>query len=211
MASANAKTIWRLTGEEVASCNCAWGCPCQFNGRPTHDQCEALVALQVAKGHFGAVSLDSVRFAAVAWFPGAMHEGNGTLQFVFDENTTPEQREALGQIWSGKFGGTICEIFAAVCPNRPDPIVAPVKIEVDRDKRIAHILIPGLAESAIEPIRNPVNGEEHRARIQLPFGFEYREAEVANSVRWKATGQKPLRMEHANTYAQLNAFDWSNL
>ena len=26
---------WRLTGEEMSNCNCAWGCPCQFNAPPT--------------------------------------------------------------------------------------------------------------------------------------------------------------------------------
>jgi hypothetical protein len=28
-------TRCRLVGEEIGSCNCAWGCPCQFNALPT--------------------------------------------------------------------------------------------------------------------------------------------------------------------------------
>jgi len=57
---------------------------------------------------------------------------------------------------------------------------------------------------------DPVTGEEHRARIVLPDGFEYKEAEVGNTVLLRVQSGAPLVVEHADTYAQLNAFDWSN-
>ena len=41
---------------------------------------------------------------------------------------------------------------------------------------------PFIGETNIEPIKNPVTGEEHRARIVLPDGFEYKEAEMGNTV-----------------------------
>ena len=28
-------TSWVLKGTEYGSCNCDYGCPCQFNGRPS--------------------------------------------------------------------------------------------------------------------------------------------------------------------------------
>jgi hypothetical protein len=42
----------------------------------------------------------------------------------------------------------------------------------------ATVRIPNIGETNIEPIKNPVTGEEHRARIVLPDGFEYKEAEM---------------------------------
>jgi len=39
------------------------------------------------------------------------------------------------------------------------------------------------------------------ARIDLPNGFEYQQAEMANSVAWKVTAGAELVMEHENTYA----------
>ena len=102
------------------------------------------------------------------------------------------------------------EIFSAVCPHKREPIVAPITVESDRERRTAVIRIPGLGESRIEPIKNPVTGEEHRARIVLPNGFEYQEAEVGNTVSLTVTAAAPLTFAHQNTYAQLNAFDWSN-
>jgi hypothetical protein len=62
-----------------------------------------------------------------------------------------------------------------------------------------------------EPIRNPVTGEEHRAQISLPDGFEFKLAEIGNSVEWRMSAQAPLLIQHNDTYAQLNYFDWSNL
>jgi hypothetical protein len=101
------QTRWRLVGEEVASCNCAWGCPCQFNALPTHGRCEALIAVQVSEGHFGDTRLDGVRFARIFWFPGAVHEGHGIRQLIIDAQATAEQQEALLAVDSGAHGGLI--------------------------------------------------------------------------------------------------------
>lgn len=55
------------------------------------------------------------------------------------------------------------------------------------------------------------SGEEHRARIELPNGFEYKKAEMANVARLEVTAPEPLAMRHQNTYAQLNELDRSNV
>jgi hypothetical protein len=211
MAFREVKVNWHLAGEEVASCNCAWGCPCQFNALPTTGRCEALIAYIVHEGQFGDVPLSGVRFAQIASWPGPIHEGNGTRVFVLDEKTTPDQRNALVDLYSGKHGGAYFEIFAAVSASTLEPIVAKVDIQLNRESRLAGIRIPGIAEAQVEPIRNPATGQEHRARIELPNGFEYKLAEMGNSLRWTVTGAgDELTMQHQNTYAQLNDFNWSN-
>jgi hypothetical protein len=53
-------------------------------------------------------------------------------------------------------------------------------------------------------------GEEHRARIVLPNGFKYKEAEMGNTVNCRVSAGDKLTFQLKNTYAQLNAFDWSN-
>ncbi len=55
-----------------------------------------------------------------------------------------------------------------------------------------------------------MTGQEHRARIELPNGFEYKIAEMANAVRLRVRSGDKVAFEHQNTYAQLNAFDWAN-
>jgi hypothetical protein len=200
---------WHLRGEELDSCNCAWGCPCQFNAPPTHGRCEALVALLIRQGHYGDVRLDGVRFAKVLQWPGPLHEGNGTQQIILDDRASPDQREALVAIDSGTRGGALFEVLAAICPRRLAPVTAAIDLEVDRARRRGRLSIPGMAESEVRPITNPVTGEEHRARIVLPDGFEFKEAEMGNTVRfWVRT--VGLAFEHRNSYAQLNEFDWTS-
>jgi hypothetical protein len=45
---------WRVKGTELVNCNCAYGCPRQFNALPTHGDCRAAVGYQIEEGHFGA-------------------------------------------------------------------------------------------------------------------------------------------------------------
>jgi hypothetical protein len=165
--------------------------------------------VQIHEGHFGDISLDGVRFVATYHWPGPVHEGNGTMQLIIDEHATPEQRTAIVALHSGTQGGAYFETYAAVTPNMLDPIFAPIEFTVDRVKREATLRVSGLIECSVEPIKNPVTGKEHVARIVLPNGFEFTEADMANAVSWQAMlGDKTLA--HENCYAQLNAIDWSN-
>jgi hypothetical protein len=207
---AKVKTEWQISGEEIGNCNCAWGCPCQFNAPPTTGRCEALVAYEIRDGHYGETTLDGVRFAGIYSWPGRIDDGNGTRQMIVDERATPEQRAAIDALVSGSEGGAFFEIFAAVCPNQLSTLTAPIEMQTVRERRVASISIAGIAESRVEPIKNPVTGEEHRARIVLPDGFEYTEAEVANTVECNTTADGPLSIMLENTYAQLNEFNWSN-
>ena len=33
---------WMIRGVEYTNCNCAYGCPCQFDSPSTHGHCEAV-------------------------------------------------------------------------------------------------------------------------------------------------------------------------
>src|SRR5690242_9124576 len=56
---------WAFKGREFTNCNCAYGCPCQFNALPTHGNCQAVIGIQIDEGHHGQTSLDGLRFAGV--------------------------------------------------------------------------------------------------------------------------------------------------
>jgi hypothetical protein len=131
------------------------------------------------------------------------------MQLIIDESATPEQREAIEQLVSGDHGGTYFEVFASVAPSRHETLKATIEIDADRERRVASVRVGELAECRIEPIRSPVSGDEHRVRIDLPDGFEYKQAEIANAVLTRVSGTQPLSFTLANTYGQLNPFDWS--
>jgi hypothetical protein len=186
------------------------GLPLQFNAVPTNGRCEAMAAFEIHQGHHRNVSLDGIRFLRVYSWPASISEGNGTRLMIIEGQASASQRQALLALDGGKQGGPYFEIFASVCPNVLDPIFAPPEIITDREHRRAKVVVPNMLESRVEPILNPVTGEEHRARIVLPNGFEYKEAEMGNTISFQVKAPQELAMRHQNTYAQLNAFDWSN-
>ena len=174
---------WRLEGEWMKNCNCAFGCPCDFNARPTQGYCKGLLGMRITKGHFNSTSLDGLTFFAVVSFPGALHEGNGQLQPIIEERASPEQREALFSIMSGQNSaeGTLFHICSLIVSKMHDPIFAPITSEFDQTARTARLVIPGVLETEVEPIKNPVTGAPHRIRVVMPEGFEHIEGEVASS------------------------------
>ena len=42
-------TSWEVHGRELANCNCAYGCPCQFNALPTYGTCEAAAGFEIER------------------------------------------------------------------------------------------------------------------------------------------------------------------
>ncbi|CAN7704488.1 DUF1326 domain-containing protein [Variovorax sp. LjRoot130] len=179
MAQAN----WRLEGEWLKNCTCAYGCPCDFNAKPTQGYCKGFIGMRITKGHFDSTTLDGLCFFAVVSFPGPLHEGNGQLQPIIEERATAEQREALFNIMSGKNSaeGTLFQICSLIVTKMHDPIFAPITFQFDKSARTARLVIPGVLETEVEPIKNPVTGAPHRVQIVCPEGFENLEGEVASS------------------------------
>lgn len=178
-------TPWELHGRELANCNCAPGCPCQFMSLPTRGNCEAAVGFEFDSGHYGDVDLGGTRSAMVVTWPGPIHEGNGTMQIIIDERATPEQRDALQKIMTGEDTeemATMWWVFSAMSPNKLETLFKPIEIDVDVGSRRGRVSVPGVFETDAQPITNPVTGAEHSARINLPHGFEFRFAEVARGT-----------------------------
>lgn len=197
------KVKWSIKGREFVNCNCAYGCPCQFNALPTHGNCQAVGAFQIDEGHYGSTKLDGLRFAMIVAWPGAIHEGKGEAAPVIDERASPEQREALSRIMSGEDtepGATLFQVFSTTLETVHDPVFTSIDFDVDVTGRTARLDIPGLVKTRGEPIVNPVTGATHRVRINLPGGFEYDICEVGRG--WSDT-QGALRLTLADSHAQF--------
>ncbi len=200
---------WRMRGPEIANCNCAWGCPCQFNALPTHGDCRAMTAQRIDEGHFGDVRLDGLGWVGMFAWPGPIHEGKGEAFVVVDERAGEAQRAAILTILGGgetEPGATIFNVFATVIDTMHEPAFLPIAFDVDIDRRVGSVRVEGQIDTRIEPIRNPVTGAEHRARVVLPDGFEYREAEYA-SGETQALG--PVALGWSGTHAHVAMLDLS--
>ena len=201
-----ANVDWYVEGIQYGNCNCAHGCPCQFEDLPTHGNCQGFEVLRIDKGHFAETDLAGLTVALIYDWPGPIFEGNGQMQAVIDENADAAQRAALQTI---VYGGETDEaathwwVFHAMSSKVHEPLFMPIDYEVDVEARRARVSIPGVIESKGEPIKSPVDGSEHRVRIDIPNGTEFELAEIGNA---SSTVSAAIKLDLKDSYGQ-----WSHL
>ena len=200
---------WRMQGVQISNCNCNVGCPCQFNALPSHGHCRAYVFVQIDKGHFGKTRLDGLRFGGLFAWPGPIHMGNGTAMPVIDERADKDQRAAIEAILHGKEtepGSLITQVFSTTLSSALPTQYKAIDLKIDEKAGTASVRIPGLLEAHAEPIKNPMTGAPHRARLTLPTGFEYQEAEFVIG-----TGKSMVepKLDFNGTHAHIAKINWS--
>src|SRR5690606_37005189 len=82
---------WRVSGAVLVTCNCDWGCPCNFQARPSKGNCEGGWTWHIERGSYGNVSLDGLNCSVYVNWPGAIHEGNGEALILVDAAADQEQ------------------------------------------------------------------------------------------------------------------------
>ena len=195
---------WMIRGSEFSNCNCAFGCPCQFNSPSSHGSCEAIGSALIEEGNFNDISLDGLCFVMLLKWPGEIAEGNGQQQLIIDERANPEQREALRKIAQGEStapGATHYYVFNSTMSKVHDTLYAPIEMSIDVEARRGHTKIEGMVESEGTPLIDPFSGEESRARIHLPDGFEYTYAEMGAGTSKITTD---IELDLNNSYGQFN-------
>ena len=88
-------TKWNYRAEMINACNCDWGCPCNFNSKPTNGSCEGVWAAHITSGLCGDTTLDGLKLAWGARWPGAVHEGRATAKIWIDETASEQQQGAI--------------------------------------------------------------------------------------------------------------------
>lgn len=171
---------WYMKADYVETCNCDFGCPCNFNGFPTYGFCRALVLYHIREGNYGDVKLDELDVIFAASWPKAIHEGNGTCQLFITKKADTKQRNAIVTIFAGKAKGEgPFAIFAGTFRYVLDPQFVDVAVKIDGKK--SRFSVPDIMDVQLETFRNPVTGAEQDTKIQLPDGFIWKLAEAAKS------------------------------
>jgi hypothetical protein len=197
-------TYWEFKGRELVNCTCEYGCNCQFNGLPDKGHCHAVAAIEIEEGRHGDTRLDGLRLGGLFKWPGAIHEGNGEVLAFVDERADERQRDAILRIMTGQDTdpfATMFAVYASTMATIHEPVFAPIEFTVDVEKRQGRFVVPGYVEMTGEPIRNKVSGEESRAQIVLPDGFEYEVADIGSASSRTIGG--PVSIEIAAKYGQF--------
>lgn len=197
---------WSIEGHYLMACNCDYGCPCNFNARPTPGYCEAVLAFMVDSGNYAETDLSGTKAALIAKWPGALHEGNGKAILLVDAATDEQQREALRKILSGEVGGPFGMIIKNTITSLDGPDFVDIEAEVaGKDTRVK---VDGKIDLEFDSIRNPVTKAESFPRVVLPQGVWSHELEQYTSKTFTA-GEGELAMAYPGKVAQLAEIHWA--
>lgn len=196
---------WRIQAKYYEACNCAYGCPCNMSGFPTHGNCEGTIAFRVVEGERDGVDLTGAKVVAAASWPGAIHEGNGKLTVFIDGHE--QQRQALVPILMAEDPGLPWEILASTMSEVHGPFFEPIEIEDQgTDSRIR---VGDAVDVALQSFVNPVTGEKHEAHMVLPGGFIFQDGHIgttsANRVSFDG-----MSFDHAGNNAYYSEVEWSS-
>ena len=103
-------------------------------------------------------------------------------------------------------GGPLFEILSAIVTTVHGPHYVPIEWEFDQEGRSARLAVAGQFETESRPLMIPATEEEQRFAVQMPGGFEYKQAEVAQATLlsssaeikfdWKGTHSSLAQVEH---------------
>jgi len=197
---------WSLKGTVLVSCNCDYGCPCNFNALPTQGKCEGGWTWHAEEGNWDGLSLAGLDFSLYVNWPGAIHEGNGKLA-AFVDAESDEQREAIGKILMGEDGGMPWEILATTVSELHGPFFETIEIE-DRGTD-SSVRVGDKVHVQMETFTNPVTGEPHEVHTVLPTGFIFTDGHVCTTSvnRVDADG---IGFDHAGNNAYYAHVEWSS-
>ena len=177
---------WNVKGTVLVACNCDYGCPCNFNAPPTTGDCEGSWTWHIEQGNYGEISLDGLTLGVYADWPRAIHEGGGKAVVYYDERADESQREAIETLARGEAGG-------------------PWGIFINTYELVG--VHPAPFELEMEPIKNPVTGDETRAAVVLPKGLVFNEGWCATSTHFSVKGD--VEYDHSGKNTEYAEFEYS--
>ena len=195
---------WTVRGTVLIACNCDWGCPCNFQARPSRGFCQGGWCWDIEQGRIGDVSLDGLRVALWAKWPGAIHEGGGSAVCYFDERASEEQTAALQRLLNGELGGPWM-IFRNTY-TLAGPHAAAFTLEGEGyDTRLT---IGDTVRLELKHMTNPVTGVDLHPEMLLPEGLVVKRASLAASAHF-SVADDDVAFDHSGQYTAFGRFEYA--
>lgn len=194
---------WNLKGTVLVACNCAYGCPCNYNALPTSGDCEGGWTWIFDKAEVDGVRLDGLGLAVFADWPRAIHEGGGVASAYIDDRADEAQRAALTRLARGEIGGPWALFINTYELSGPHP----VRFDVELSEHTSRFELGAVARLQMEPIRNPVTGAEVHPSVRLPEGLVFNEGYYATSSVFTVDGG--VTYDHSGRNTEYAPFAYS--
>ena len=142
---------YHLEGRLLEVCNCRVLCPCWIGEDPDYKTCDTIVAYHFDKGTVDGVDVTGRTIALLAHVPGNILQGNWRAAVYLDDKVSPQQEQALLNVYTGKEGGPVAELVKLVGEVVSVEKV-PIQFDVQGGKGTLKIGNVGYAE--LEPYKN---------------------------------------------------------
>lgn len=195
---------WHLNGTIVIACNCDYGCPCNFNARPSRGKCEGGWVWAIEDGQVQGVRVDGLAVAVYADWPGAIHEGGGRAISWLDDRAGADQRDRLTRLVRGEFGGPWGIFINTYELMGPEP----ARFEVGFADYDTHVRIGNAVELELCKMRNPVTRAEVHPEMILPEGLVVKRGRLAASKVFQV--RDGVRYDHSGQYAAFGPFAYAS-
>jgi len=196
-------STWLVNGDVLIACNCDFGCPCNFNARPSKGFCEGGWIWQIENRHVGDVPVAGLGAALFAKWPGAIHEGGGRATCYIDERADAAQRAALTRVLRGELGGPWGLFIKTYTLETPTA----ARFDVTLAQHGSRARIGDTIELALATIRNPVTQAEVHPEVVLPEGLVVKRGAMAASTVFRVSDA--LAYDHSGQYAAFGRFEYS--
>jgi hypothetical protein len=195
---------WHLGGTIIIACNCDWGCPCNFNARPTHGNCEGGWVWAIDDGRIGQVPVNGLSIALYADWPGAIHEGGGQAVCYVDDRADDAQRDALTRLLQGRLGGPWGIFINTYGLTGPEA----VRFDLHLSGYESRLRIGDVVDLEIQKIHNPVTGAAVHPEVHLPEGLVVKTGKLAASKVFQVRDR--VRYDHGGRYAAFGPFEYAS-
>jgi hypothetical protein len=139
---------YTVKGRLLEVCTCKTLCPCWVGEDPDSGTCDGCLSWRIDSGVINGVDVSGRTIVAMTHIPGNILKGNWRALIFVDEATTPQQQEAMLDVWSGKLGGPIADM-AKLIGEIIGVERVPIKFDVDGVK--GSLRIGKVIEADLEP------------------------------------------------------------
>jgi hypothetical protein len=192
-----------IEGNVLISCNCEWGCPCNFNARPSHGHCEGGWLWAIEKGKLDDVDVSGLCVALYADWPGAIHEGGGIAVSYMDERANEKQRAELTRLVRGEIGGPWKLFSGTYTLKGPEP----AHFDLQLASYETRYKIGDAVELEFKKMTNPVTGADLHPEMVLPEGLVLKRGQLAASKVFRV--RDGIQYDHSGKYAAFGAFAYA--
>ncbi len=109
---------WRVRGSYFEACNCEAICPCRaVHGRPggpsSYGECFGALSWIVEDGHADGLDLSDLSVVmTLRYFDNVQPTTRWEVVLYVDDRANPEQLAVLADIFLGRAGGTVAELYS---------------------------------------------------------------------------------------------------